>query len=79
MEYAIVTFLHDSFGSVDIKISRKLPAKKCIINLLDALKIDMASLDLVFCLKAKSSGAFLNQNETLEQYDIYDGETLEVL
>jgi len=79
MEYAIVTFSHESFGSADIKISRKLSAKKCIINILDALKIDIASLDLVFCLKAESSGVFLNQNETLEQYDIYDGEILEVL
>ena len=79
MEYAIVTFVHESFGAVDIKISRKILAKKCIINLLDALKIDMTSLDLVFCLKAKSSGAFLNQNDTLEKYDIYDGEILEVM
>lgn len=75
---AFVTFSYQSFGSIDVKISREISIKKTIINLFDAISQPVPS-GLSFYVKAISSDKLIFPNTTLEEAGIYDGEILHLL
>lgn len=73
-----VSFLHDSFGSIDVKISREISIKKIIPNFFDAISQPIPA-DISFYIKAVSTSKLISPNNTLEEMNIYDGEILKLL
>jgi len=77
-QYALVTVDMGKNTLIDIKVDRKLTMKKMIIALYDAINKDISHVNGFF-VKAKNNGKLLSQNDTLNDFDIYDGEVLRIL
>jgi len=77
-KYALVTVECGDGTAVDIKVDRNLSMKRIIKNLFLSLNKDTRIVH-GFYVKARLSGKLLSQNDTLKEFDIYDGEILNIL
>ncbi|MCL1851540.1 MAG: hypothetical protein FWF88_00705 [Peptococcaceae bacterium] len=77
-KHAILTIRHDSFGEIDIRVSRDIPLKEIIFNLFDALSRDKKILK-GYNAKAEVSQILLGPGDTLRDKGIYDGDILRIL
>lgn len=77
-KYTILTARHESFGEIDIRVSRDIPLKEMIRSLFNALSQDKDALQ-GYNAKAEISHILLGPNDTLRDKGIYDGEILRIL
>lgn len=78
-KYAILTAVHETFGQIDIRVSREITIKEIIHNLFEALDLDQQSIKGAYHAKTGISQVLLNPTDTLEYRNICDGEILRIL
>jgi uncharacterized ubiquitin-like protein YukD len=76
--YAILTAQHESFGTLDIRVSRDIPVKEIILGLFDALSRGKKVPKGCYA-KADVAQVLLSPTDTLRSQNIYDGDILRIL